>query len=291
MLSILIPTYNYDIYPLVEDLESQAKKLAITFEIICIDDYSETLLFDTEKLASLSHTNVKLLNKNIGRSAIRNLLMQSARYDNLLFVDAGTQPKSKHFIKNYLKYISNTVVIGGMIETLIAPKKPYKLRWLYTKKRESVNNTKTPKKQILTTANFLIKKHVAILYPFNDSIKKYGYEDYLFFSKLKAQGIDFKFIKNPVVHDPKEEAQTFITKTEHGVTNLKNLLEQNNTFIENNTLIKTFLLLKKIRLHNLIGFFFRLLKPVLIINFKSKYPSLLLFDFYKIGYLCTLNPK
>ena len=40
MLSILIPTFNYNALPLAKILESQALKLGIVFELICMDDGS-----------------------------------------------------------------------------------------------------------------------------------------------------------------------------------------------------------------------------------------------------------
>ena len=40
MISILIPCYDYNAYPLVSSLEKQALMLGIKFEIICVDDGS-----------------------------------------------------------------------------------------------------------------------------------------------------------------------------------------------------------------------------------------------------------
>ena len=40
MISILIPCYDYDAYPIVSKIEKQALILNIDFEIICIDDGS-----------------------------------------------------------------------------------------------------------------------------------------------------------------------------------------------------------------------------------------------------------
>ena len=40
MISILIPCFDYNAYPLVSVLEKQALVLKIDFEIICIDDGS-----------------------------------------------------------------------------------------------------------------------------------------------------------------------------------------------------------------------------------------------------------
>ena len=42
MLSILIPTYNYDITHLVYELHKQASEAEIDFEIICLDDGSKS---------------------------------------------------------------------------------------------------------------------------------------------------------------------------------------------------------------------------------------------------------
>ena len=43
MISILIPCFDYNAYPLVSVLEKQALMLKIDFEIICIDDGSFSL--------------------------------------------------------------------------------------------------------------------------------------------------------------------------------------------------------------------------------------------------------
>ena len=40
MLSILIPTYNYDCSRLVSDLQRQAERMGIGYEVIVADDAS-----------------------------------------------------------------------------------------------------------------------------------------------------------------------------------------------------------------------------------------------------------
>ena len=211
MLSILIPTYNYDVLPLITELESQANKLDFPFEIICIDDYSSKFKLEKEKINHLNNTSLILLKENIGRSAIRNLLAQKANYNNLLFIDAGTFPKSDNFIKNYTADLNQPVVLGGMVAEEIAPKKPYKLRWLYTKEREVLFKNGNNRK-VLTSTNFLIKKEIIQKHVFDETITKYGYEDFVFFNTLKSQEIKLHFINNPVIHDSKESADIFIKK-------------------------------------------------------------------------------
>ena len=54
MISILIPCYDYNAYPLVSKLEKQALILNINFEIICIDDASFSSKNETNQKINLS---------------------------------------------------------------------------------------------------------------------------------------------------------------------------------------------------------------------------------------------
>ena len=88
MLSILIPTYNYNIFPLVTELVNQAKVLKIEFEIITIDDGSNQFQIENHKINHLENCSYTVLSNNIGRSSIRNLLAKKAKFKWLLFLDA-----------------------------------------------------------------------------------------------------------------------------------------------------------------------------------------------------------
>jgi len=72
MLSILIPTFNFNILPLVKELHYQASKLPITFEIVVFDDASEDR-FDSinASISKFNYCYFKKLPNNIGRSAIK----------------------------------------------------------------------------------------------------------------------------------------------------------------------------------------------------------------------------
>ena len=106
MLSILIPIYNFAvIYPqkLVNELSSQAQDLNIAFEILCVDDTSKTTYIKlNDGLEKINCQNYQLNIKNIGRSAIRNLLTDKAQYDYLLFLDCDVQI-GDNFIKKYIE--------------------------------------------------------------------------------------------------------------------------------------------------------------------------------------------
>ena len=86
MLSILIPTFNYDITALVVEVHKQSKSCNIVFEILVFDDASRDLeIKNNASINTLENTSYTILKSNIGRSAIRNKLAKSAQYSWLLF--------------------------------------------------------------------------------------------------------------------------------------------------------------------------------------------------------------
>ncbi|APY07703.1 hypothetical protein BWZ20_05070 [Winogradskyella sp. J14-2] len=285
MLSILIPTYNYNINPLVKELYKQANACNLTFEIIIVDDASPQIKYNSQELRHLKHVSLKVLDKNIGRSAIRNVLANLATYQNLLFVDAGTFPKSKQFINNYLEVLEKDSVIGGMTHYKTKPKKPYTLRWLYTKKRE------TSLKNTYTSANFFIKKSIIVSHPFDSGIKTYGYEDLLFFKTLESNNVTLQFINNPVIHDCDEDAITFIKKTEDALKNLHYFSVSHPDLLHDNKILRAFTRLKRLCLDRVFGMVIATTKPILLNNLNSSRPSLFVFDLYKLGYFCNLKQK
>ena len=50
MLSILIPVFNYDASPLVQELKEQIEKLGISYEIIVLNDASTSFLAENQTL-------------------------------------------------------------------------------------------------------------------------------------------------------------------------------------------------------------------------------------------------
>ncbi|WP_308990858.1 glycosyltransferase [Mariniflexile litorale] len=282
MLSILIPTYNYNIVPLVKEVFEQVSKCNITFEILVYDDGSNSKLnTKNQNINFFQNCFFKELPTNIGRSSIRNLLGTHAKYETLLFIDAGTFPKEENFIKNYISILDKELIIGGMTHKKKPVKKPYKLRWLYTKKRET--------KKGLHSSNFLIKKSVFELNLFDESLKKYGCEDVLFFDNFTKKNIEILKINNPVIHAADDDADTFIKKTEQAIENLIKLTSLKKIGISHYRLFSKYPLIEKLQLTHLMIKLFYLLKPMLVKNFNSSYPILLLFDFYRLGYFCILK--
>lgn len=295
MLSILIPVFNYNVLPLVEILHKQCLECKIIFEIICLDDASEEFLIENEKINDFDNANYFILTQNIGRSSIRNLLVKKAAYENLLFMDADTMPASESFILNYISQINNDVkvVYGGILYESLRPSKEKLLRWIYGKKRESLSVShrhKNPYKSALV-CNLLIAKEILKICSFDESITKYGYEDLLFFSVLKSKNVKIQHIQNPAYHLNLESSIFYLNKTKIALENLFFLYNDKKIFKNDSKIISAFEHLKKIKLINLLSFMFEKTKNKIELNLISKKPLLLLLDFYKIGYYCSLKTK
>ncbi|WP_298346400.1 glycosyltransferase family A protein [uncultured Algibacter sp.] len=283
MLSILIPTFNYNVTPLVEELSKQVIDCGITYEILVIDDGSLSASNSKNKsINNLNNCTFESLKTNIGRSAIRNLLAKKAQYNLLIFIDAGTFPKHNNLINRYLTFKNKNVVCGGMTQLENPPKKPYKLRWLYTKKREF---------KTLCSSNFMINKDIFFSNPFDETLKKYGCEDVLFFSELADKKTEILFINNPVTHNADDDANRFIKKTEDAIRNLIVLIQDKKINSNKYIISEIYSVLHKLRLSFLVAKIFVFFKPALLKNFNSSYPSIFLYDFYRLGYFCLIKTK
>jgi len=289
MLSILIPVYNYEVTPLVKEVHKQLSFFDIIYEILVFDDQSEQYIKENELINKIPKCTFKKLSKNIGRSAIRNLLAAEARYHTLLFIDAGTFPENPNFIKSYIDNIAHKVVIGGMTYSKEPPKKPFKLRWIYTKKRESISTNQANKNTIICSSNFLIKKEIFSTIKFDESLLKYGCEDIVFFDTISNHHIPIQHIYNPVIHKADDDADTFIKKTEFAIENLIGLINTNKLSYNRYRVSRLYYNLNKIKIDKIVSFIFRITRSLLKRNFNSSYPSIVCYDFYRLGYFCLIK--
>jgi len=111
MISILIPIYNWDTTTLINSLVKQGNSINVPYEIIAIDDFSNS---DHDEMNfSMNHydfVEVYRNEKNLGRSRTRNLLAEKAQYNWLLFIDADSFIEDKGvFLKKSVKAVENLV--------------------------------------------------------------------------------------------------------------------------------------------------------------------------------------
>lgn len=287
MISVLIPTYNYDITNLVHEIQLQFSFLKIPHEIIINDDHST----DKEilsKLKTLKGLKIIYSEKNRGLATSRNILAKHAKYKWLLFLDADVIPKSEDFISSYIEHvdIESVITYGGLAykEDLYTNRLRYKMGI----EREVFQKYKTEQLNI-HFSNILISLAVFNTVKFDENITTYGHEDTLFHYQLTKKKCQINHINNPVYHLGIDENSVFILKNKSSILNLQTL--ENKKLIPENftTLQKTYLKLKKFKLVKLFHVISNLVMKLIISNLKSKKPSLLLFDIYKLNYYCSLK--
>ena len=291
MISILIPCFDYNAYPLVSILEKQALMLKIDFEIICIDDGSFSSKNDlNQKINLLTNSKFIELKKNIGRINNRLLLAEKSQYEWLIFIDVDTLPNEDNFLKNYIDQLNKgTLIIGGCTY-----KKPdnenSSLRYKFGKFREEIKSdirNKNPYKYI-SSCNFMCKRDVLIDVLASINTISYG-NDYIFGSLIKKKEIDIKHIDNPVLIDNIDENQIFIRKTHHALDNL--ISSYNKKIIKKHSIsiLKAYIILDSLLMKNIFVKITDLFKNLLTRNLHCKDPNLFLFDLYRLNYLCKIK--
>ena len=291
MISILIPCFDYNAYPLVSILEKQALMLKIDFEIICIDDGSFSSKNDlNQKINLLTNSKFIELKKNIGRINNRLLLAEKSQYEWLIFLDVDTLPNEDNFLKNYIDQLNNgTIIIGGCIYKK-PEKENFSLRYKFGKFREEIKSdirNKNPYKYISST-NFMCKRDVLIDVLASINNISYG-NDYVFGSLIKKMGVDINHIDNPVLIDDIDENQIFIKKTHHALDNL--ISSYNKKIIKKHSIsiLKAYIILDSLLMKNIFVKITDLFKNLLNRNLHSKDPNLFLFDLYRLNYLCKIK--
>jgi len=295
MLSICIPVYNYDVSRLVKELHLQAGKTGCPFEILLMDDASEEKFRAVNQATNPEGVRYVQLNENIGRSKIRNRLAEEAKYPCLLFMDCDSAVSSPLYIENYTRFFdSPAVCCGGRIYEDKKPADSTYFRWKYGVAREcapAAERNKDPNAGFQTN-NFLIHKNLFEKVKFNEAFAGYGHEDTLFGLELMGEGIMIRHIDNPLIHLGLESASVFLKKTENGIANLHRvesvLREKYPECINHSSrLMRSKLFLQKFHLSGFASKLFSLMRRQMKNNLLSKNPSLLIFDLYRLGLICS----
>lgn len=295
MLSVLIPIYNVNVHPLVSELEPQLAECGADYEIILADDASsdQSLRYHNSLLAQQDNVRYIQHETNIGRSATRNELADTAQYPYLLFMDCDARVKRKNYIADYLKYIKEKqtegqpfAVSGGLSYRVIIPKRGQRLRYKYGLRREvrpAAIRNRHPFHNF-TPFNLLISKSVFEICRFDESLTNYGYEDTFFGLDLETQGIPVRHIDNELYHDGLDDNRDFLRKATDSVQNLSKLFQSgrvDDRFREQSRLLQTWERLHAKRNGKIIFKTLRLLKKP-ISNLVLSHNSLKALDLYKL---------
>lgn len=291
MLSILIPTYNYNTLKLVKDLQLQGVKSDIDFEILVLDDASTDTKYITEnkEINFLEHCSFLENKKNSGRTATRNILASNAKYNWLLFLDADTTPLDNSFITRYVSLIDNKyeVISGGIVYENQKPNHKQLLRWVYGRKRESKSaKVRNKKPYNIISANLLIDRKL-FLKANNFETNQYGLDIY-FSYKIRELKAKVLHIENPTIHLGLESTAVFLEKSLHAIQTTHTLEKDKKIDTASRALQIRYNQLNSTGATKLFIFIFSGLEKKIIKNLNSTNPSIFLFDLYKLCYYCKL---
>lgn len=298
MLSINIPVYNYEVGDLVELLSSQAEELQIQYEIRVYDDVSANeIKLKNRQITDLPNVVYVELEKNLGRSAIRNKMGFDSKFKYLLFMDADSLPVEKIYLKKYIENLKpGQVLCGGTAYSQQKPADPEKyLRWFYGSKREAISAEERSGKKgfIITSNNFLIEKAVFEKIHFREDVKNYGHEDTLLGYDLFMAGIEIFHIDNPLEHTGLEDSVVFIGKTRTALESLylieKQLLAGDKVFVQQVKFLNRYYNITQYLPPVFLRLFYKFSNRFIERNLKGSNPNISLFDLYKLGFYATLK--
>ena len=293
MLSILIPTYNYHVYPLVTELKSQADALGIAYEILVQDDASTSFLEENTEINLLQHCSYTFNHENLGRGNNINLLNNRAQFDYVLIMEADAFPEKKTYLQDLITSINQEtqVLFGGVTYPNEKPEKDKLLRWKYGNERESIPLSERLKNpyHFVFTWNLLLKREILSKHYFPYNVKEYGYEDVVFIKQLQENKTPIQHIENRLVHQNTETSLVFINKTEAAVRTLHQLILSKKLELSDTKIGKAYKIIQFWQLQTIVTFLFKKTSKMMIVNLTSSNPSLIVLDFYKLGYFCLLN--
>ena len=291
-LSICIPVFNFDVNDLINDLQNQIDTNQLEAEIVLIDDASSQTFVNINKNLETKVSQFIFLEKNIGRSKIRNLFLKYTKSEYLLFLDCDGKIISDNFIKTYFDFINKKnpdVIFGGRKVSEIEPDSEFGLRWKFATERENLPVNQRLKAPYLDfqTNNFVVKKSVLEKVPFNEGITQYGYEDLVFSKDLQDHQIKIDHIDNPIFNKDVESNVVFLSKADQSAKSLAQLIKNEENFerVSQIRLAKAYLLMKKTGIIFIYNLIYKLSKSQIEKKLLTGKASLKVLDFYKLGQL------
>lgn len=294
-LSILIPSYNNVCTQLVQRLQQLCERVvldspeAFCYEILVADDGSTDRQAVTinRSINAIAHCRLIEIKENVGRSAVRNVLAREASYEWILYLDCDVVIERDDFIGKYLMTGDRDVVYGGLSVGGDAKALSGNLRYLYEIRethRHQVEERRKHPYRSFSAANFMVRRNLMLNHPFDERIRRYGYEDVLFGKELECNKIPIAHIDNPVTTASYDANDVFVSKMEEGLCTLHDLRDELRTHSRLIILadqlrpFKPFIVLW----HKLFGAFERR-------NLTGGHPSLRVLNIYKIGYYMSLR--
>ena len=290
-LSVLIPVFNRDVSALVIALRAQLLAWPGPAEVRLLDDGSAAAFrAHNQPLATLPGVVYHELPVNMGRAAIRNQLVASAKHEWVLLLDNTSQVPDGQYLARYAAARGQAPVVAGGVHyaAQLPPAPALRLRWLYGRQRETrslAQRRAAPHVQLLVN-NLLLRREILQRFPLDEHLRGYGHEDTKLGWQLAAAAVPIHHLDNPVVHAGLDTAAHFLQKSEQAVINLARLLREDHLGISRRSrLAQTTQRLQRAGLAPAVRATLALSEPLLRRNLLSIRPSLRALDALKLFWL------
>lgn len=289
-LSVLIPAYNCNCLPLVEQLLPMLQDYLETYEVIVCDDGTADLEItkNNEAINQLPGCRYILKQKNAGSAANRNYLAAISQYPLLLFLDCDISITNQQFLQQYLTTPIDGVVNGG-ISIVNDEHLKNNLRYCYEHAEASVHTAErrqTNRYQHFRSTNFMITRNAFERCTFDERFIRSGYEDVLYGKQLKQKHINVVHIDNPVLMTKFESNPDYVLKIEHSLRTLHAFQNDLRGYSRMLTFVSGIHLSV---IKDLIRLWHRLFGKAERRNLCGSRPSLLVFKLYRLGYYLSLQ--
>ncbi|MGB0428365.1 MAG: glycosyltransferase family 2 protein [Flavobacteriales bacterium] len=223
--SILIPVYNVDVRCLLKEIYEQSNAMSSDFEILIFDDASSSeFQLSASELEPFPEVDYRLLETNLGRSKIRNLLISEAKFEHCLIMDCDMMPTRTDDVKRYFEALQHAdVVVGGHVYQCNPPEdSAFYLHWLYGSKYEvqSLKKRQQDAFSSFKTSVFGFRKTKFETLNFDETISTYGHEDTCFGWEMESNKLNIKHIDCPFLHLGLESTSSFLEKQNSAIENL-----------------------------------------------------------------------
>lgn len=226
-LSVLTPFYRYSPVALLERFGRAPENV----ELVLLDDGSGSaeLLANTLAAATATGASVTVitLSANAGRAHARNRLLEAARGEYLLFLDADMLPDSPDFLSRWLSFIQTQrpfVAFGGLSLAAVDATPETALHHdMFGRSdcRSADERAKSPA-QFTATSNLLVRRDLIEQLPFDKDFVGWGFED-VDWALRASRAAPILHIDNPAAHAGLDDVESLLRKSREAGPNFARL--------------------------------------------------------------------
>jgi glycosyltransferase involved in cell wall biosynthesis len=227
-LSVLTPFHKHDPSALLQRMAPASRDI----EFVLLDDGSASaeLLSNVVKAAEALKTSVRIViwARNRGRAAGRNRLIEEARGEYVLFLDADLIPDQSDFLHRWLTTIRNErplVAFGGLSLEQAEETPDTALHFNLFGRSDCAPARLRARAAAQSTAasNLLARRDFLLATPFDDGFTGWGFED-TDWALTAARHTLIQHIDNPVTHAGLDTIPTLMRKSAEAGPNFARLV-------------------------------------------------------------------